>query len=253
MSNIFVTGGTGFLSQHLIPKLQTLGHEVVTDWRYWNDRYETIIHLASVTHTKDIFDPKLIEANFILTNEVFKRPERILYATSCSARHNTNPYASSKLWSEYLGQKHGKSLGLRFFNLYGPQNNKGIVKFLMDAKDGQRIVIRGPELVRDYLFISDAVDEIIANLPSYINKNRRVQKLMVSVPMYNVGVIDVGSGIPTETMDLVNLYQKLSGKSFIIDVEEAGPNEPKEMVAEYAVPNFITLEEGLTKLISNVY
>lgn len=251
MSKIFVTGGTGFLSQHLIPKLQTLGHEVVTDWRYWDDRYDTIIHLASVTHTKDIFDPKLIEANYVLTNEVFKRPERILYASSCSARHNTNPYAASKLWSEYLGERHGNALGFRFFNLYGPKNNKGIVKFLMEAKDGQRIVIRGPEIIRDYIFIDDVVDEIIQHLPwihtVYTNKR---QKGFIN-DLKNRGVLDVGTGRATETMDLVNLYQKLSGKSFIIDVEDAGPNEPKEMVAEYAVPNFITLEQGLTKLINN--
>lgn len=234
MSKIFVTGGTGFVAKHLIPKLQSLGHDVITNWRYWDDKYHVIIHLAAETHTRNEFDPKLIESNYILTNKVFKKPCRIVYASSCSAKHFSNPYAGSKMWAEYLGEKHGNAVGLRFHNIYGPKNNKGIVWWLMQQPDGVKINVRGPEIVRDYIYVDTVVDEIVSHLSG----------IRFTVP------VDVGTGIGTQTMDLVNLYMKLSGKSFIIDVSEAWGSEPKEMVAEYGIPGALTLEQGLLKTIN---
>lgn len=231
MSKYFVTGGKGFLASHLIPRLQYLGHEVVTDWRYWDDRYDTIIHLAARNNINPEFDQKLIESNFILADKVFRRSERILYASSCAAKYNTNPYAMSKIWSEYLGQKHGNAIGLRFHNLYGIGGSRGIIWFLLNCKNGQKITVRGPELIRDYVAVENAVDEIVLNLNE------------------GVGVKDVGTGIGIMSMDVVNLYMKLSGKSFIIDVSEAGDNEPREMVSDRPLVGAMSLEQGLFKTI----
>lgn len=256
MSKIFVTGAKGFIGRHLVPKLESLGHSVFTDQIYWAQGFDVIIHLAAVTHIQNIFDPKMVEANFILTNEVFKRPERIIYASSCSAQHFTNPYAMSKQWAEYLGKKHGNALGLRFFNVYGPGNNKGVVKYLIDQPDGARINVRGPELVRDYIHVDDVVKEIMEDVEW--NWRPKENKPPTSGPRVyakwsrekNIGRKNVGTGIGTETMDLVNLYMKLSGKKFIIDVSEAGSNEPPSMVADHGIAGAISLHDGLLKTIN---
>lgn len=274
---IFLLGAFGFVGSHLSRKLHQLGHEVQTEMRYWSDRYDVIINLAAVTHIRNEFDPKMIESNIILTNEVFKRPERIIQASSCSAAHFTNPYAWSKMWSEHLVMKHGNAIGLRFHNIYGSGGSRGIVWYLMQQPDGAKITIRGPELVRDYIFIDDVVDTIIwhlrpspgvfidldavhANTPHGLKTDDVIklameQNIYFGEEQYVKGlpksfVFDVGTGIGTQTMDVVNLYQKLSGKTFDISIEEAGENEPKEMVSNRSVPNFITLEEGLNKMIN---
>jgi len=174
--------------------------------------------------------------------------EMNLTQRSCSAAHFTNPYAWTKMWNEYLGNKHGNAIGLRFFNVYGPGNNKGIVKHLIDLPDGSKLKVRGPELVRDYIYIEDVVDEIIKNLSSTVQKRPFNDKASFAVPVKNIGVKEVGTGIGTQTMDLVNLYQRLSGKTFDISAEEAGTNEPVEMVAKTSVKH-ISLEEGLLKTI----
>ncbi len=233
---IFLLGHSGFIGKHLHRRLVG-SHDVTVDMRYFEDRYDLIINLAAVTHTFNIFDPKLIESNFILADKVFKRPEKIIYASSCSAAHFTNPYAMSKLWSEYLGGKHGYAIGLRFFNVYGPENNKGIVKFLMDQGNNSSINVRGPEQERDFVHIDDVIDSIIYLLEPY-NWN------------FESRIIEVGTGIGTQVMDLVNLYMKLSGKKFNISVVEAGDHEPKSMVAK-SKGIFIPLEEGLRKTINN--
>ena len=277
MSKIFLLGATGFIGKYLYRRISDI-HEVVTDMRYFDDRYDVIIYLAGVTHTYNIFDPKLIEANIILADKVFKRPERIIYASSCSAAHFTNPYAMSKQWCEYLGEKHGNAIGLRFFNVYGPENNKGIVKFLMNQPDGSTITIRGPELVRDYIHVDDVIDCIIMQLHpkpilidmEYVNKtvetigyntellikmameqNIHIADLRTPKQCFNKSqVIEVGTGVGTETMDLVNLYMELSGKRFTINVVEAGDHEPKEMVAKQKTL-CLSLREGLLKTINS--
>jgi len=259
MNKIFVTGnGRGFLAGHLIPKLIEQGHKVEVDIRYLEtQKYDVIIHLAATTHTRTEFDPNIYYNNFLLTHKVFNQNCRIIYASSCSARHNTNPYASSKIWSEFLGEKHGNALGLRFFNIYGSGNRKGIVKFLMDQEDGSKITIRGPELVRDYIEVEDVVREIIKNIsPNKEIKTGRFCKgpncgpVMKPQLVPNIGVIDVGTGIGTSTKSLVDLYMELSGKRFEIQTIPADPSEPKSMISNTIVPH-ISLKEGLLKLIKN--
>jgi len=255
---IFLTGSRGFIGSHLLPKLIEYGYEVETNMRYLDtNKWDCVVHLAATTHTKTEFDPNIYYNNFFLTHKIFNQPSRVVFASSCSARYNTNPYASSKLWSEFLGNKHGNALGLRFFNVFGKNNNKGIVKYLCDQQDGSQITIRGENLIRDYIAVEDVVREVVRNIPP--NKEIRVgvhckgpncgpvQKPKL-VP--NVGVIDVGTGVGTSTKSLVDLYMELSGKKFEIQTIPADPSEPKSMISNTIVPH-ISLKEGLLKLIKN--
>lgn len=275
MSKIFITGSRGFICSKVALKLYESGHDVITDFRYWNERYDCIIHGAAKTHLKTSFDPELIESNYILTNKVFQRPERIVALSSCSAGYpETSPYAMSKKWLEHLAIKHGNAVALRIHNAYGLGGTRGIVWVLMNAVDGQRITIRGPELVRDYIYVDDVVDEIIKQLKPdgrffHLQKarekaeeeNRDVAEVLNefifkgNIEHIDIlaqrGVLDVGTGIGLETIDLVNLYQRLSGKTFDISIAEAGDNEPKSMVSNQPLTNAIDLETGLLKMINN--
>lgn len=124
---------------------------------------------------------------------------------------------------------------MRFHNVYGNGGSRGIVWYLLQQPDGARISIRGAELIRDYIHIDDVIDEIIRQIEGK-----------------NTGVIDIGTGVGTQTIDLVNLFRKLSGKKLIVDVTYGlhWEHEPKEMISNNIVPH-ISLEEGLVKTISN--
>lgn len=257
---IALTGATGFIGKHLLPKLLELKHDVDTHPRnFRTGGYDLVIHLAAVTSIATDFNGRLFDTNIVMAHEVMESPCRVIYASSCSAAHLTNPYAYTKRYIEYLGWKHHHALGLRFFNVYGPGNNKGIVKYLMDTPDGSRITLRGPDLVRDYIHVDDVVSYIATTAlcdhryakpvckngkcdPNwgYYRKNR----------MKNNGILEVGTGVGTSTMDLVNLYMRLSGKKFIIDVAEPGNNEPCEMVSKNVCFS-VTLEGGLMKTINH--
>ena len=237
---IFLTGHKGFVGSHLLPRLRKVGYIVETDFRYLHTkRYDYIIHLAAVTHTNPEFDPNLIESNFILTKEIFKIPTRIFYASSCSAYFDTNPYAQSKLYAEYLGMQHGNALGLRFFNIYGPNNNKGIVKYLLSLNDNDQMMLRGPDLIRDYIFIDDIVEWISGQL--FMENTIEA--------FHFTGVSELGTGIGTSTSSLVDLFMHLSGKRISTFPVTPRNHEPKCLVANHGLVNFITLEDGLRKLI----
>lgn len=279
MANIFITGHTGFVAGHLIPKLIELGHSIETDMRYLHTRkFDTVVHLGAKTHIRCDFDPELINSNITLTEEIFKVPTKILYASSCSAQFLNNPYAYTKRYAEHLGSVHGKAIGLRFFNIFGPGNNKGIVWYLMQQPNGSKITIRGKDLVRDYIFIDDIVKCIIfllRPLGLYIDlrtirelqKQNQYAKMSVEEIIKHVhglplqvgentvehtftGVTDVGTGIGTTTIDLVNLYMRLSGKKFELIFEEAGSNEPASMIADNSTFGLTKLEDGLKKTIA---
>lgn len=233
--DIFLTGATGLIGRNLRQRLFSEGYDVETNFRYFNSKkWLAVIHLAAVTHTKTEFDPELIEANYILTNKIFQTSAPIIYASSCSAGYDTNPYAQSKMYAEHLGAIQGNALGLRFFNVYGYGNNKGIIKYIMDAPNGVKLIVRGPDIIRDYLHVSDAVDQIVF----HIKQN------------YFKGILDIGTKVGTSTLSLVNKYMELSGKEFKIETIPAGEHEPKVMISRSDCCK-ITLEEGLKQLIKS--
>lgn len=246
--DIFLTGHTGFIGAHLYRKLLSLGHKVYTKLEHLDLRpYDAVVHLAAVTHIRPDFDPKLFQSNIVLAQKVLTTPYRTIYASSCSAAHLTNPYAYTKRYAEWLGGLHPNALGLRFFNVYGPGNNKGIVWMLGQKKSGDHLVIRGPELVRDYVYVDDVVGEIISNLKSYhIKQTDTTPSLSVGMSR-NVGVVDVGTGRGVKTIELVEMYQQITGKTFSIETQPAGENEPQEMVSSRSIPH-IRLEQGLKKM-----
>lgn len=233
---IFLTGATGFIGKHLVGALKHAGYFVETDMREFDCKhYHRVIHLAAKTTISAEFDAEMFEANIVLAKKIMQTPCKVIYASSCSAAHLTNPYAYTKRFTEYLGGLHGNAVGLRFHNVYGPSNNKGIVKFLMSQESGARITVRGPKLIRDYIYVADAVKAIMWNVEND----------------FTPGMNEVGTGVGTKTIDLVDLFMKLSGKGFQLDFAEHGVNEPPRMVADgkFLYSHTIPLEEGLKKTL----
>jgi UDP-glucose 4-epimerase len=132
-----------------------------------------------------------------------------------------SPYAVSKLAAEYYVRTIGglwgiETVSLRVFNAYGPGQHLPashppvIPNFLRHATRGGSIVVHGQgEQTRDYVFVDDVVDAMVA---------------ASTAPGINNLVINVGSGKETSLRELVRLVLEAVNRSVeVIDNPRTDP------------------------------
>lgn len=127
----------------------------------------------------------------------------------------TSPYAQDKLILEkyakmYYDLFNIASIGLRFFNVYGPNQNSNspysavIPIFIRQMKKNLPVTINGGYQTRDFIFVNDVI-KIMTLAMSYLQKKKIVN------------VINVGTG---KSININNLYKlikkKLSSQSKVI-------------------------------------
>lgn len=260
-----ITGVSGFMGKRLAKRLIEQGHEIdyvwhkpilVEDWmplpignsfrpvdnfELVRKEYDYVIHLAATTSISTAFNPDIYFNNIIFAQKMLSTPYRTIYASSTSVYELNNPYAYSKAFNEHLGSLHGNALGLRFFNVYGPGNNKGIVKRTIDCcLNGETLTLQGGEQIRDFIYIDDVVDIIIDHLDNPLS------------------FMDVGTGIGTKIYEVVKIicheYMMMigkEGKPFRVQWEKSDYiGEQMESIAHsHPIKDYTPLREGIRKTI----
>jgi len=166
-----------------------------------------------------------------------------------------SPYAVSKLSAEYYVRTIGDLWGietvcLRVFNAYGPgqplpPSHPPVIPYcLRQAIDNGTIVIHGDgEQTRDYVFIEDVVDAMIA--ASFAEKINRL-------------IINVGSGKETSVNEIVKTVKELTGTKPEIVVNKSHHKGPSRMCADLSLATKklgyhpkVDLKDGLIRIIEN--
>ncbi len=206
---VLVTGGAGFIGSHLVERLVGLGHEVSViddlstgkmenldavkgriDFDAVNllhtklssfDYQDCIFHLAadaSVASSLGL-QSTLLAHNLAGIQRVLRaarlcKVPRVVFASSCAAHYNANPYGASKLCGEVLCEMYQRAFGLetialRFGNVYGPRQRSDLLHppvvaaFVKAACEGEPLVIHGGgNQCRDFVYVKDVVDALIA-------------------------------------------------------------------------------------------
>lgn len=229
---IFLTGSRGFIGSHLLPKLLELGYIVQCGGKNQIPREvpNYVIHLAATTTTSDSFIPEMFENNIIYAKQIMDIPTRIIYASSTSASELTNPYAYTKRYIEHLGSTRNAT-GLRFFNVYGCGNNKGIIKKAIESlKTGEKMHVSNS--MRDFIYIDDVVEAIIQSLDCTEAK-----------------LIEVGTGKAIDMQKaLSTICQVFNGRLNVkwVDIPKT---DMKYSCAKHVIPNYLSFEEGLKKML----
>jgi nucleoside-diphosphate-sugar epimerase len=185
---------------------------------------DCVFHHAALTSVSDSFDrsTKYHEVNVSGTENILKLAKeygfKVIFASSASvygnpekipieedaSRKPLNPYGLSKLDAENLCTKYSEQgvsvIGLRYFNVYGPRQNKNyagvITKFIDNALDTKPLLINGDgSQVRDFVFVND-----VANANFLAMKNKT-----------NHAFINIGSGVATPIKELADMIMKLYG------------------------------------------
>jgi UDP-glucose 4-epimerase len=163
-----------------------------------------------------------------------------------------SPYALDKLVLEqYTSMAHDtfdlSSIGLRFFNVYGPKQDhtnpySGVISIFADRIiNHQDIIINGGYQTRDFVFIGDIVKVLY-------------QAMKVSSTKKVCEVLNVGTGVSVSIDDLAKIIAKIVGfdpKVYYNPLDQSDPErsagnyEKLKKVLGMNIDSFISLEEGL--------
>src|SRR5688572_29149162 len=128
-----------------------------------------------------------------------------------------SPYAASKLACEALGHVYHHVYGmdvvmLRFFTVYGPRQRPdlAIFKFTKLISQGKPVPVFGDgKTQRDYTYISDIVDGVIA----------------VTQKEFGFQIFNLGEAQTVQLWYLISLIENALGKKAIIDRQPAQPGD----------------------------
>lgn len=172
-------------------------------------------------------------------------PEFLLYASSSSVyglnkeipftesdRVDTpiSLYAASKRANELFAHTYShlfdiKTIGLRFFTVYGPWGRPDMALFMFTKNilEGKPIrVFNNGNMKRDFTYVDDIVEGVVRLTENFekISKKNKWQ------------VFNIGNSQPVELMDFVRAIEKKIGKEAIINFEPLQPGDVERTFAD---------------------
>ncbi len=239
-----VTGSSGFIGGHLVHALKSSGIDVleisrttssidVTNWEQVQKMpvQDVVFHLAGITNIQEAFaQPRDVYfTNYVGTLNMLEwcriyDIKKIVYVSTfvygvpqylpVDEKHPTapnNPYSQSKLMGEELCEAYCRDHGLnvtilRLFNIYGPrQTGNFLIPQILRQLSGGEVMLGDPSPKRDFLYISDVIDTLIAASTSDVD----------GCNVYNIGS---GESYPAgEVADmLADIYFEHTGKNVSI-------------------------------------
>jgi len=173
-----------------------------------------------------------------------------------TAARPISAYGADKLGSEHHARvawlSHGVStVGLRFFNVYGPRQNpdspySGVISQFMDRTlKGEPLIIYGKgDQTRDFIYVSDVINYLIQAMANQNGES---------------SVYNVCTGQSTSISQLAKTLSIVSGSTLKIEYKPARSGDiasslgdPSRIVNRYAIQHQIELGEGLKLILESL-
>jgi UDP-glucose 4-epimerase len=203
-----------------------------------------IFHLAAQASVpisiNDFYDSSA--NNMLCTFKVFDLARKnnipVIYASSSAVYGNLplgddtkeiydilSPYAQDKLSMEQYAQMAGNvfrtnSIGLRFFNVYGPRQNphnpySGVISIFIDRLlKGLPVTVNGGYQTRDFIFVEDIIKVLLKSMNTLHHREL-------------CEAINVGTGKSITIDDLISELMKITRTNPEIIIAKLPPGDPE--------------------------
>lgn len=236
-------------------------------------RPEVVFHLAAASSSPMFNEQELwaLDTNIMgFVNVMYHArragAQKVIYASSSSLYNgNATPWletlpitprtfyeasfkAREDIAAAYYGQYGFKSIGMRFFSVYGPnESHKGeyannITQFLWAAQAGEALVVYGDgSQARDFIYVDDVV-----------------RALKLAMEYESEGIFNVGTGTATSFKEILNRLGAKLNKTLMINYIDnpIGANYISKTLADtsLAVEELgfraqVSIDEGINKLV----
>ena len=169
------------------------------------------------------------------------------------------PYAADKFAMEIYAKTANKlyqlsSVGLRFFNVYGPRQDpnspySGVISIFSDRMlKGQGIVINGGHQTRDFVFVKDVVNTIYQAIALASNKT------VCEVSNVLTGRSVTINFLADKMMDIIDVEVDKKYNNLSLGDPEKSEGAVVKMVKLFSneIDQFTTLEKGLEETIQYI-
>lgn len=196
-------------------------YSLVNPWAYLDANYAgTLSVLEAVRHAKL---PRLIYAS---SSSVYGANEKQPFAESDPVDTPLSLYAASKRANELMAYSYShlygfQTVGLRFFTVYGAWSrpDMALFKFAKNIAEGTSIdVYNNGEMKRNFTYVDDVVDAIVALMQQPAGNDARV---------YNLGGAEA-----TRLLDFVSLIETELGKKATMNLLPLQPGDVPETIAD---------------------
>jgi UDP-glucuronate 4-epimerase len=167
--------------------------------------------------------------NFVYasSSSVYGETEKVPFSTEDDVDHPISLYAATKKSNELMAHTYShlfgiKTIGLRFFTVYGPWGRPDMAIFLFtDAiLNGKPLkVFNEGRLSRDFTYIDDIVNGVTATL---FDKRKEA-------PLYEI--YNIGNSKPVKLLDFISEIEKNTGR---IALKEMLPMQPGDVERTWA-------------------
>ena len=214
---------------------------------YTRNNVDCTVNISEVMVELGLKEDPLVYAS---SSSVYGNNVKIPFAESDRLEDPASLYAATKRSDELVAQTYFnlyglKSVGLRFFTVYGPYGRPDMAPWIFTDKISSQQTIRvfnHGESKRDFTYVGDIVQGVVNSLFVDVNKPE---------------LINLGNGRPVLLADFVQLVEQQVGSKAIIDsvgmqkgdvpVTYADISKARRLLAYN--PN-TTIEEGIQQFVS---